>query len=76
MGKSHNDFQQTLQIQNFKSLWLTVTKLLNFEEIPKDEGVAAYLTEYFDLMSGAIIEMSIPSKFQVCLTSGYRYIDI
>ena len=32
-----------------------VTKLLNFEEIRKDEGVAAYLTEYFDLISGPIL---------------------
>ena len=36
-------FQQPLQIQNFKSLQLAVTKLLNFTEIHREKGVAAFL---------------------------------
>ena len=41
---SSNDIQQLLQIQNVKSLWLTVTKLLDFVEIHKDKGVGAFFT--------------------------------
>ena len=44
MPKSSNDIQQLLQIQNFKCLWLTVTKLLDFVEIHKDKGVGAFFT--------------------------------
>ena len=44
MHKSNNDIQQLLQIQNFKCLWLTVTKLLDFVEIHKDKGVGAFFT--------------------------------
>ena len=44
MLKSSNDIQQLLQIQNFKCLWLTVQKLLDFVEIHKDKGVGAFFT--------------------------------